>query len=142
MMTLPDIFSLFNRARGTELVSPSDLLATARLLGSMGLGMSLRQFDSGVLVVQADTHSDQAVGERLAKEAGEGVGAGGLVATQVARSMKVSITLAVEHLHTAERTGLLCRDESIEGTRFYPNLFEGFMRQLEDSAEGAGGGDS
>lgn len=26
MMTLPDVFCLFNRARGTELVSPDDLL--------------------------------------------------------------------------------------------------------------------
>lgn len=26
MMTLPDVYCLFNRARGTELVSPDDLL--------------------------------------------------------------------------------------------------------------------
>jgi ESCRT-II complex subunit VPS36 len=32
MMTLPDVYCLFNRARGTELVSPDDLLQV--LLGS------------------------------------------------------------------------------------------------------------
>lgn len=30
MMPLPDVYCLFNRARGTELVSPDDLLAAAQ----------------------------------------------------------------------------------------------------------------
>ena len=29
-MPLPDVYCLFNRARGTELVSPDDLLAAAQ----------------------------------------------------------------------------------------------------------------
>ncbi|CAN0543607.1 unnamed protein product, partial [Ectocarpus sp. 8 AP-2014] len=134
MMTLPDVFSVFNRARGTELVSPADLLATARLLGPTKLGMSLRRFASGVLVIQADSHSDQAVSEKLVKAAeAEAAAAGGgwgdgLVATQVARDLRVSATLAVEHLRTAETAGLLCRDESVEGTRFYANPFERFVK--------------
>lgn len=140
MMTLPDVFSIFNRARGTELVSPADLLTTARLLGPTRLGMSLRRFASGVLVIQADTHSDKAVGERLVKEAeAAGSGAGGwgqgLVATQVARDLRVSVTLAMEHLRTAETAKLLCRDESVEGTRFYVNRFDGFLKQLEEAGE-------
>eukprot|EP00752_Nemacystus_decipiens_P008916 g7960.t1 len=140
MMTLPDVFSVFNRARGTELVSPADLLATARLLGPTRLGMSLRRFASGVLVIQADSHSDRAVGERLVRaaeaKAAEGVGAPwgeGLVATQVARDLRVSVTLAMEHLRTAEAGGLLCRDESVEGTRFYANPFDRFARTLEET---------
>ena len=151
MMTLPDVFSVFNRARGTELVSPSDLLATARLLGPTRLGMSLRRFASGVLVIQADSHSDKAVGERLvqaaakAKAKGEAVEGGvqggwgeeGLVATQVARDLRVSVTLAMEHLRTAEAGGLLCRDESVEGTRFYVNPFDRFLRTLEEAESSA-----
>lgn len=142
MMTLPDVFSIFNRARGTELVSPADLLTTARLLGPTRLGMSLRKFASGVLVIQADTHSDKAVGERLVKaaEAAEKGGSGsemawgeGLVATQVARDLRVSVTLAVEHLRTAEAAGMLCRDESVEGTRYYVNHFDVFLGKLEEN---------
>lgn len=139
MMTLPDVFSVFNRARGTELVSPADLLTTAQLLGPTRLGMCLRRFASGVLVIQADSHSDKAVGERLVQAAAaatpggaEGWG-GGLVATQVARDLRVSVTLAVEHLRTAEAGGLLCRDESVEGTRFYVNPFGRFVRALEEA---------
>lgn len=139
MMTLPDVFSVFNRARGTELVSPADLLATARLLGPTKLGMSLRRFASGVLVIQADSHSDQAVSEKLVKAAeAEAAAAGGgwgdgLVATQVARDLRVSVTLAVEHLRTAETAGLLCRDESVEGTRFYANPLERFVKSMEEA---------
>lgn len=141
MMTLPDVFSIFNRARGTELVSPADLLTTARLLGPTRLGMSLRKFASGVLVIQADTHSDKAVGERLVKAAeAAGKGAGGwgegLVATQVARDLRVSVTLAVEHLRTAEAAGMLCRDESVEGTRYYVNPFDAFLEGLEEAQKG------
>ncbi|CAM9360904.1 unnamed protein product, partial [Laminaria digitata] len=142
MMTLPDVFSIFNRARGTELVSPADLLTTARLLGPTRLGMSLRKFASGVLVIQADTHSDKAVGLRLVKAAeaagnGEGGGWGeGLVATQVARDLRVSVTLAVEHLRTAEAAGMLCRDESVEGTRYYVNPFDAFLEGLEKAQAG------
>lgn len=131
MMTLPDVFSVFNRARGTELVSPADLLTTAQLLAPTRLGMSLRRFASGVLVIQADSHSDKAIGEKLvqaAAKAGEG-----LVATQVARDLRVSVTLAVEHLRTAETGGLLCRDESVEGTRYFANEFDRFVKTLESA---------
>lgn len=144
MITLPDVFSVFNRARGTELVSPADLLATAQLLGPTRLGMSLRRFASGVLVIQSDSHSDTAVGERLVKAAaaGEGEGSGwgdGIVATQVARDLRVSVTLAVEHLGTAEIAGLLCRDDGVEGTRFFVNHFDKFVKQLEEGGALAGG---
>lgn len=33
MMTLPDVYCLFNRARGAELVSPDDLLAAVQARG-------------------------------------------------------------------------------------------------------------
>lgn len=143
MMTLPDVFSIFNRARGTELVSPGDLLTTSRLLGEYHLGMSLRRFNSGVLVIQADTHSDEAVSERLLKAAKRGTDESsrwgdGLVATQVAKDLRVSVTLAVEHLCTAEAAGLLCRDESVEGTRFYANHFDEFLKQAEESKASEG----
>lgn len=142
MMTLPDVFSIFNRARGTELVSPADLLATARLLGPTRLGMSLRRFPSGVVVIQADTHSDAAIGEKLVKAASEqdGEDEKGVVATQVARDFGFSVTLAMEHLRTAEEGGLLCRDESIEGTRFFVNRFDEYVRRLD--AQHSAGSDS
>lgn len=42
---------------------------------------------------------------------------------ELARILNISIVLAQERLLTAERSGGICRDESIEGLRFYQNLF-------------------
>jgi hypothetical protein len=43
MMTLTDAYCLYNRARGTDLVSPDDLVDACKLLGSLGLGMHIRE---------------------------------------------------------------------------------------------------
>lgn len=63
IMSLPDVFCLFNRVRGTELVSPDDLLAAVRLFPSIGAPLHLRTFASGLLVVQSSSHSDAEVGD-------------------------------------------------------------------------------
>lgn len=58
IMALPDVYCLFNRARGTELVSPDDLLVAVGLFPKIGAPMVLRTFASGLLVVQSSSHSD------------------------------------------------------------------------------------
>ncbi|CAM9697269.1 unnamed protein product [Chrysoparadoxa australica] len=122
MMTLTDAFAMFNRARGAELVSPQDLLAAAELLKVLGLGMCLRSFDSGVLVIQLDSHNDSAVSQSLSALAEEAP----LDTTRVSLKLNVSMSVATEHLRTAERLALLCRDESLQGLRFYKNIFDSF----------------
>jgi hypothetical protein len=61
MMPLPDVYCLFNRARGAELISPDDLLTAVKLLPTIGAQLNFRQFASGVLVVQSAAHSDEKV---------------------------------------------------------------------------------
>ena len=41
MMTLVDVYCLYNRARGTNLISPDDLLSVVGLLQTLRLGMSM-----------------------------------------------------------------------------------------------------
>ena len=48
----------------------------------------------------------------------------------------MSVTLAMEHLRTAEAAGMLCRDESVEGTRYYVNPFDAFLQGLEEAQAG------
>ncbi|MEW5298836.1 MAG: hypothetical protein WDW36_001914 [Sanguina aurantia] len=67
MMTLPDVYCLFNRARGSELVSPDDLLAATKMFEAAGVSLCLRTFASGVRVVQGRQHTDEAVCLSLAK---------------------------------------------------------------------------
>lgn len=61
IITLADVYCLFNRARGAELISPDDLLQAVNLFPSTGASMSLRAFPTGVLVVQSDSHDDDEV---------------------------------------------------------------------------------
>ena len=48
MMTLTDVYCLYNRARGTELISPEDLLEACQLFPAVGAGLHVREFPSYV----------------------------------------------------------------------------------------------
>jgi ESCRT-II complex subunit VPS36 len=50
MLTLIDVYCVFNRARGTELISPDDLIHAAELFPKLDIPIRLRAFDSGVKV--------------------------------------------------------------------------------------------
>ena len=45
-----------------------------------------------------------------------------MTADNVAAHLKVNVVLMKELLLEAENKGFLCRDESIEGVRYYENL--------------------
>jgi len=47
----------------------------------------------------------------------------GLTADNIATTLKVNVVLMKELLLEAEQKGFLCRDESMEGVRYYENLF-------------------
>nr|KYP34305.1 Vacuolar protein sorting-associated protein 36 [Cajanus cajan] len=59
IINLIDIYCLFNRARGTELISPDDLLQACSLWEKFDVPVVLRKFDSGVMVIQTKSHSDE-----------------------------------------------------------------------------------
>jgi hypothetical protein len=65
MMQLQDVYCLYNRARGTMLISPDDLVAAAVLFAEAGVPMTLRTFDSGVKVIQAATQGDEAIADKV-----------------------------------------------------------------------------
>jgi len=48
---------------------------------------------------------------------------GSLTAEELSRQQGLSVILATERLLAAETEGLLCRDYSVQGLRFYPNRF-------------------
>lgn len=48
---------------------------------------------------------------------------GSLTSEQLAQELGISVLLAKERLLTTEKSGAICRDDTIEGLRFYPNLF-------------------
>lgn len=120
MMALTDVYCRVNRARGLELLSPEDLIKACHMLGQLNLPIRLREFDSGVKVLQLQSHSDANVVKNTARALED---RGSLTAEELAQALGISVLLAKERLLTTEKHGKACRDESIEGLRFYPNQF-------------------
>ena len=123
MMTLTDVYCLFNRARGTNLISPDDLLMALPWMEKLDLGMKKREFESGVVVVQDDSFDDAKMADKLVEIADTKI-SDGMTVLDASRLLKVSAMLANEQLLAAEKLGRLCRDVTLEGTRFYRNRFE------------------
>uniref|UniRef100_A0A3Q3BWF5 Vacuolar protein-sorting-associated protein 36 n=2 Tax=Haplochromini TaxID=319058 RepID=A0A3Q3BWF5_HAPBU len=103
-----------------ELLSPEDLVNACKMFESLKLPLRLRVFDSGVMVVQLQSHSEE---EMIASALDNVSEKGSLTAEEFAKLLGLSVLLSKERLLLAEKMGHLCRDDSVEGLRFYPNLF-------------------
>nr|XP_026694428.1 vacuolar protein-sorting-associated protein 36-like [Ciona intestinalis] len=120
MILLTDAYCRINRARGMELLSPEDLLNACRMLTHLNLSIKLRQFDTGVMVLQSDSHSDEKVTQQTTQLVTDSTS---LSSEELASIVDISVLLAKERLLLSETSGLLCRDDSDQGLRFFPNLF-------------------
>ncbi|KAI5866692.1 Vps36-domain-containing protein [Durotheca rogersii] len=139
IISLVDLWAMFNRARGgVELVSPNDFEKAARLWGKLKLPVRLRTFKSGVMVVQSRDRTDGTTIKALLawlrdlhdippdrevswdwQEFGRGV-----TAQDAAERFGWSIGVAEEELEMAEERGALCREEGIEGLKFWENYID------------------
>ncbi|CAH8382151.1 unnamed protein product [Eruca vesicaria subsp. sativa] len=127
MISLTDMYYHFNRARGTELISPDDLWQACTLWEKFDVPVMLRKFDSGVKVIQNKSHSDEEVMSRIRMLVTKTETLRtGVTASDAALTLKIAPAMAKEHLLSAETKGLLCRDMSPDGLRFYFNLFPEF----------------
>ncbi|KAF9284016.1 hypothetical protein BGZ68_004945 [Mortierella alpina] len=123
-MSLMDIYCVFNRARGVELISPKDLYTACQMFPELNLPLRMRKFDSGLLVIQTMArYSDDEVSATIAKRIQQLPPGAGLTAVELASAIQISVALAQDQLLMAEARGLICRDESVEGLRFFDNLF-------------------
>lgn len=139
IISLVDLWAMFNRARGgVELVSPQDFEKAVRLWEKLKLPVRLRTFKSGVLVVQSRDRTDETTIKAILawmrdlhgfppdhevawdwQEFGRGV-----TAQDAAERFSWSIGVAEEELEMAEERGVLCREEGIEGLKFWENYID------------------
>ncbi|CCJ30813.1 unnamed protein product [Pneumocystis jirovecii] len=61
IMTLADVFALYNRARGVDLISPEDLLKACQCYKTLNLSIQLKRFQSGLLVLQEKEKDDKKI---------------------------------------------------------------------------------
>jgi ESCRT-II complex subunit VPS36 len=126
MITLADIYGIFNRARGTELVSPDDFLKSSEMIGSLNVGISIKKFPSGVCMLRLDSINEESMCQNLLKLATSSsaeIVREGIQAAIVAQHFNLSMVLAQEFLLIAEKESYLCRDDSIGGLSYFPNKF-------------------
>lgn len=141
IMSLVDLWAVFNRARGgVELISPTDLSAAAELFDKLSLPVRLRKFKSGLIAVQERSRTDDktvATLLRWLKDLREFAGAieaetapwdfkrwgRGVTAQETAERFGWSVGVAVEELEIAEDRGAVCRENCLEGVRFWQNWF-------------------
>lgn len=151
IISLVDLWAVFNRARGgVELVSPTDFEKAARLWEELRLPVRLRTFKSGVMVVQSKDRTDDTTIKALLgwmqdlhevpperdvpwdwQEFGRGV-----TSRDVAERFGWSIGVAEEELEMAEERGVLCREEGIEGLKFWENFIDTGEGRLRKKTEG------
>ena len=116
MMQLTDVYCAFNRARGTELVTPQDLLRACELFESLHLPLRIKKFESGVLVVQ---HTALDPGVFCAKVQ-ERLRQGPLSCPQIADEFNVALVVVQLQLELGEKRSMICRDASTDGlVRWY-----------------------
>lgn len=143
-ISLIDLWATFNRSQdGVELVSPTDFHKAALMWADLGLPVRLKQFRSGLLAVQRSDMNDDKIISQL-KRWLEGMRVEpltvvrwdwqrygcGVTAQDAAKRFGWSLGIATEELEMAEERGALCREESIEGLKFWLNYIN------EDSSDG------
>ncbi|OTB06293.1 hypothetical protein M426DRAFT_319034 [Hypoxylon sp. CI-4A] len=139
IISLVDLWAMFNRARGgVELVSPHDFEKAARLWGKLKLPVRLRTFKSGVMVVQSRDRTDSTTIKALLTWLAQlhtvppekdvswdwEMFGRGVTAQDAAEQFGWSIGVAEEELEMAEEHGYLCREEGIEGLKFWENYID------------------
>lgn len=136
IMGLVDLWATINRSRnGVELISPADFYQAAEAWDRLSLPVRLRQFRSGLLVVQPRDWTDeksiasilgwlrslqQSPPEDLTPWNWMRFGCG-VTAQEAASRFGWSLGVANEELEMAEEKGALCREEGIEGLKFWLN---------------------
>ena len=138
MLTMADVYCIVNRARGTELVSPDDVVTAAALWPLLGIPLATRTLkQSGALVVVQrlgtaggasaleKQEEDEALSRLLAlPQLGQYAGKG-LTIDAVAAALDLAVLMATEYVGIAEDAGHLCRcDQDDDGlVHYYRNFF-------------------
>lgn len=145
IISLVDLWAVFNRLRnGIELVSPQDFEKAAKMWETLQLPIRLRRFKSGLLVVQERSRTDEktiasilawlrdsSMENSMAGDTAAMQGSGrSTTAQETAERFGWSVGVASEELEMAEDIGAICRDQCLDGVRFWENRFSQFEEEV------------
>ncbi|KAB0397987.1 hypothetical protein E2I00_018128 [Balaenoptera physalus] len=98
IMSLTEVYCLVNRARGMELLSPEDLVNACKMLEELKLPLRLRVFDSGVMVIELQSHKEEETAASALETVSE---KGSLTSEEFAKLVGMSVLLAKESLRVS-----------------------------------------
>lgn len=119
LLTIFDVFCLYNRARGTNLISPQDLQRSFESLSRLNLPVIYKELKNGIRVLQLASMREQELLEAVVRLTQE---RGNLSELELSAALKINPLIAKQCLLNAEDQGFIARDESMQGLRFYENL--------------------
>eukprot|EP00440_Ansanella_granifera_P033223 gb/GFBE01036046.1/.p1 GENE.gb/GFBE01036046.1/~~gb/GFBE01036046.1/.p1 ORF type:complete len:400 (+),score=74.90 gb/GFBE01036046.1/:1-1200(+) len=123
MLLAHDVFCLVNRARGTALVSPDEVMRALRSCASSGGPLRLRSLGSnGAFAVSLARTTDSELDSRLLKMAE----AAPLSAFRLSTELQITAAEARYLLQDAEGRAIVVRDDAPECVYFYRNFFDDF----------------
>ena len=121
VMGLIDLFCLYNRARGTDLVSPEDVKIACETIHASSTKYCIKFYQkSGLRTIQLKSFNETAYFQKLALLLADHPG---MTADKLATHLKINLAIIKEHIAAAEQAGFICVDESDEGLRYHSNTF-------------------
>jgi ESCRT-II complex subunit VPS36 len=120
LLPLADVYCLYNRARGTNLVSPEDLFRAASLMSNLSMPVELCKLPSGLLIVQSRGQTDEIIMQTVKSLIVDELDC--VDALAVSRKANMALPIAILYLEKSEEAGILCRDDSPSGVKYYLNL--------------------
>ena len=119
-LAMTEVYCTINRARGVDLISPDDLLNACSTFEKQNLGIKMIKYSSGLVVLQCEEFNENFINEQILNILNE---TESISAHELTIKADISVALARQHLLNSEKVGLICRDECIQGLRFYTNKF-------------------
>ena len=118
IISLTDLYCLFNRARGIALVSPLDLVCACE---NLSRGYRMMTFTSGSKIVCSPTYSEDIVCAEIESLI---AAKGCLSPAEYSKLKNISTLISREYFFLAEMRGILCRDDTVQGIFYYLNIFK------------------
>lgn len=110
---LVDVYCLVNRARGVgNLVSPADLLKACTSFDQVAVPLMLKQFPSGLNVLQTKSFSDQVILTKITQALEDQPNGLDLTGFSIQLGPSLSLDLLKYYLQLAEDQSLVCRDSA------------------------------
>ena len=125
-MSLIDVYLYYNRMRGSELITPDDLLQATRHFSGIGSKLELREAENGMKIVQLRVMDEEADFDKYCRAAILAK-PNGVAVEDLVRQFGLSLLVARDKLEGYTKRGRLAVDSSVEGVRYYLNDIVSFQ---------------